>query len=105
MSSASRAIPSKSSESAGSAALARLEAQERRGQPLSGPGARGRSLGSATPTASGSGGSVGTGEAVKKTCSQLPPEEEPIPMEVNTVELLYSDYHWGIPSVVASIGE
>lgn len=79
---ASRHVPSSSSESAGSAALARLEAHERRGHPSrpqgGGPGTRVRSLGGPESSRVKGAGDV----ARKKPCASLPEREEPVPMEV-----------------------
>ena len=79
--SASRAVPSTSSQSAGAAALARLEAQERRGhssRPHGGvAGMRGQLLDDPEAIRVGGAG----GEVKKKPCAALP-VEEPVPMEV-----------------------
>lgn len=74
--SAKRVTPSSSSQTAGSAALTRLESQEGRGhvsRPLGG--------GSGGPLVVARGDVAGK-EVKKKTCSQLPDRSEPIPMEV-----------------------
>ena len=92
-----RASPSSSSQSAGSAALARFEAQERRGQPsrpLEGRVARGRSLGNTSPSTSGgpmaTAGEAGGGVVKKKTCSQAPQREDPAPVEVWNICTIYT---------------
>lgn len=78
--SGARAVPSSSSQSAGSAALARIEALDRKGKPSSRSGRGAASLGS---VASSSDSSTRDSETVrKKPCSQPPDREEPVPMEV-----------------------